>query len=130
MSGQKKGGGGCQRKHPPSVTSARRAWGLPRFTLPERQRGPHPLLARGSNTGGRNLRFDPPEYGSRGSPQGSYVVRKGAIPKMPCREDLLRGAEAPRMEPRRFIRTSVSLSVLRPILSASGMPSTGPRVGT
>ena len=69
------------------------------------------MLAHGSNTDGRNLRFDPPEYGSRGWPRGAYVVRKGAIPQLPCREDLLRGAEAPRMEPRRIIRTpNISLS--------------------
>lgn len=105
---------GKKRRRVPAYTPALRqrrsgAWGLRRLELPERQRGPHPLLARGSNTGGRNRSSDPPVYGPRGSPRGSYAIRNGAIPKMPCREDLLRGAEAPRMEPRRMFRMPDSL---------------------
>ena len=68
-----------KRGRVPAYTPALRqrrsgAWGLPRLELPEWQRGPHPLLTRGSNTGGRNRSSDPPVYGPRGCP--SRFVRR------------------------------------------------------
>ena len=53
------------------------------------------MLALGSKSGGRNRSSDPPVYVPRDLPRGTYVIRKGAIPKLPCREDLSPGGRGP-----------------------------------
>src|SRR5262249_47842158 len=91
----KRFGGGCQRKHPPTGRASG-PWGVLRLELPERQRGPHPLLARGSNTGGRNGSTDPPVYAPRHDRRGTYrSFGTARVHSVPCEEASLRGAVIP-----------------------------------